>query len=97
MRAWFAILAATLTRVRRTVAVRARPSVLEAILAAARVRLNAIAARTSQALFAVNFPYGACASGPSLRSANTASMMAWSRWQASASTMPRVLVVKTAW
>ena len=79
------------------VAVRARPRVLEAILAAARVRLNAIAARASQALFAVNLPDGAWASGPSLRSAKTASMMAWSRWQASASTRARVLVVKTAW
>ena len=41
-RAWFAIRAATLTRARRTVAVRARPSVTDAIRAAARVRLNAI-------------------------------------------------------
>lgn len=37
-----------------------------AITPAVRVRLNAITARTSQALFAVNTPEGRCASGPAL-------------------------------
>ena len=36
----------------------------EARVPAARVRLNAIAAQTSQALFAANDPEGRCASGP---------------------------------
>ena len=41
------------------------PRVLDASRAAARVRLNAMEARASQAAFALNFPDGACASGPS--------------------------------
>ena len=61
-------------RVRRTVEVLARPRVLLAIRAAARVRLNAIATRASQALFAMNFPDGAWASGPSFRSAKMPSI-----------------------
>ncbi len=38
-------------------------------VAAARVRLNAMTASTSQAVFAVNFPEGRCASAELLRSA----------------------------
>ena len=55
-RAEDAIRAGTLTRFRRIVAVVAllRPVPAPAMVAAARVRLNAITARTSQAAFAVN-------------------------------------------
>jgi hypothetical protein len=56
----------------------------EARALAARVRLNAIVARTSQAAPAVNRPDGRCASGPVLRSATTCSTMAWPWWVASA-------------
>ncbi|SDY74837.1 hypothetical protein SAMN05661080_04482 [Modestobacter sp. DSM 44400] len=48
----------------------------EASVPAARVRLNAIAARTSQAELAANFPEGRWARGPPLRSALTCSMTA---------------------
>ncbi len=47
-----------------------------ATVAAARVRLNAITAQTSHALFAVNFADGRCASAEFFRSALTCSMMA---------------------
>ena len=61
------------TSVRRTVAVVARASsevaAGAASVAAARVRLNAITASTSQAAFAVNTPDGRCASADALRSA----------------------------
>lgn len=68
----------TAIRVRRSVAVVAlakRPA-WSAITPAVRVRLNAMTARTSQALFAVNTPEGRCASGPALRSEWTCSMIA---------------------
>src|SRR5262245_29319211 len=55
-------------------------------MAAARVRLWAIAVRASQALSALNRPEGRCASGPSMSSAKTCSMTAWPRWCASACT-----------
>ncbi len=45
-------------------------------LAAARVRLNAITASTSQAAFAVNAPEGKWASAEFFRSAWTCSMIA---------------------
>ena len=70
--------AGTWIRVRRIVAVVAlasRPT-RSAMIPAVRVRLNAITASTSQALFAVNTPEGRCASGPALRSAWTCSMIA---------------------
>ena len=51
---------------------------------AARSRLWAIAAHRTQAEFAPNRPEGICANGPSIRSANTVSMMAWRRWVMSA-------------
>ena len=60
----------------RMVAVVARAWKLEARAPAARVRLKAIAVRTSQAELAANFPDGRCASGPFFRSAMTCSMMA---------------------
>ena len=64
---------------------------------AARVRLWAIAAQTSQAALAVNRPEGRCASGPFFSSAMTCSMMAWSRWVASAASIGSRLSVNTAW
>ena len=45
-------------------------------LAAARVRLNAMTASTSQAALAVNTPDGRCARAESFRSAWTCSMIA---------------------
>jgi hypothetical protein len=62
-------------RCARTVADVARAWKAEARVPAARARLNAIAAHTSQALLAQNFPEGRCASGPAFRSAMTCSMM----------------------
>ena len=57
-RAEDAIRAGTWTILRRIVAVVALAIVVPARVAAARVRLNAITASTSQAAFAVNFPDG---------------------------------------
>ena len=48
-------------------------------VAAARVRLNAITAQTSQAAFAVNFPLGRCARAEYFRSAWTCSTIACPR------------------
>ena len=76
--------AGTLISWRRIVAVVALAWKREASAPAARVRLNAIAASTSQAPLAVNCPEGRCASGPFFRSAMTCSMIAWRRWSASA-------------
>jgi len=64
--------------------------------AAARVRLNAMLASTSQAALALKVPDGRCASGPSLSSAMTCSMIAWPRWAASASSIRRGELVNTA-
>jgi hypothetical protein len=69
----------------------------EARVPAARVRLKAIAAQTSQALLAQNFPEGRCASGPSFRSAMTCSTIAWPRCAFSASRIGSGSSVKTAW
>jgi hypothetical protein len=68
----------------------------EASTPAARVRLAVMAARVSQAAFAGKCPEG-WASGPSFQSAKTCSMMAWSRWCASAWIVSNGLSVKTAW
>lgn len=57
-RAEDAIRAGTVIRVRRIVAVVALRNCAPVMVAAARVRLNAIAARTSQAALAANFPDG---------------------------------------
>ena len=57
-RAEEATLAGTVMRVRRMVAVVAFASSEPVMAAAARVRLNAITASTSQAAFAVNLPDG---------------------------------------
>ena len=53
-----AILAGTMMSFRRIVAVLALASVGPVMVAAARVRLNAMTARTSQAAFAVKTPEG---------------------------------------
>jgi hypothetical protein len=79
------------------VAVVARAWNLEARAPAARMRLNAIAASTSQAELAANFPEGRCASGPFFRSAMTCSTIACPRWLFSASSRVSGESVKTAW
>src|SRR5665811_1035418 len=79
------------------VAAVALPIEVPARVAAARVRLNAITARTSHAAFAVNLPLGRWARAEFFRSAWTCSMIAWPRWVLSAVTVSRVLVVKNAW
>ena len=68
----------------------------EARVPAARVRLRAIAAQTSQALLAQNLPDGRCASGPFLRSAMTWSTMAWARCADSAYSIGSGLSLNTA-
>ena len=68
-RAEDAIRAGMQIRVRRTVDVVALARRPPLRLAAARVRLNAMTAHTSQAAFAQNFPDGRCASAEALRSA----------------------------
>ena len=68
--------AARLINCRRRVAVVALAWKLEASAPAARVRLNAIAARTSQAEFAAKLPEGRCARAEFFRSAMTCSMIA---------------------
>jgi hypothetical protein len=67
---------------------------------AARVRLNAITASTSQAALAVKIPEGRCARAEPLRSAWTCSMIACPRWVLSAATVSSrsgSAVVKKAW
>jgi hypothetical protein len=96
-RAEDAIRAGTWTSLRRIVAVVALPIAGPARVPAARVRLNAITARTSQAAFGVNLPDGRWAKAEFFRSAWTCSMMAWPRWVLSAVMVSRVLVVKKAW
>jgi len=64
---------------------------VEAAAPAARSTLNERQARVSQAAaFAVNFPEGACARGPSLSSAMTCSTMAWSRCRQQSRTIARL-------
>jgi hypothetical protein len=61
---------------RRIVAVVALASDGPVMVAAARVRLNAMAASTSQAAFAANFAEGRCASAAFFKSAWVCSMIA---------------------
>lgn len=68
--------AGTATRFRRIVGVVAFARAGPVVVAAARVRFNAMTARTSQAAFAVNTPDDRCASAEFLRSAWTCSMIA---------------------
>ena len=72
---------------RRRVAVVAFARSWPVMVAAVRVRLNAMTARTSQAALAVNLPEGRCARAELFRSAWTCSMMAWPRWVLSAATV----------
>ena len=53
-----------------------------------------MAAQSTQAEFAPKQPEGMRANGPSIRSANTVSMIAWRRWVISASVVDSVLSVK---
>ena len=89
--------AGTVIRVARIVAVRDLASAGPVRVAAARVRLNAMTARTSQAALAENRPEGRWARAEFLRSAWTASMIAWPRWILSAVTVSASVVVKNAW
>src|SRR5829696_8103469 len=86
---------------RRIVAVAALASAgLVVTDAAARVRLKAITAQTSQAALALKTPEGRWARADALRSAWTFSMIACRRWVWSAATVSRVAgsaVVKKAW
>jgi hypothetical protein len=68
-RAEDAVLAGTVISLRRMVAVVALVKQCPAMVAAARVRLNAITASTSQAALAQNFPDGRCARAEFFRSA----------------------------
>ena len=69
----------TCTSLRRTVAVVALARSAAAREPAARVRLNAMTASTSQAALAVNTPEGRCARAEFFRSAWTCSMIACPR------------------
>ena len=71
----------------RIVPVVARAWKVDARVPAARVRLNAMAAQTSQALLAQKCPDGRCASGPFFRSAMTCSTIACARCVFSASSI----------
>jgi hypothetical protein len=59
--------------------------------------LNAMAAQTSQALFAQKCPDGRWAKGPPLRSAMTCSTIAWARCAVSAASIGNGELVNTAW
>ena len=96
-RAEVAIRAGTVMIWRRTVAVVARARFGPVVVAAARVRLNAMTAQTSHAALALNTPEGRWARAEALRSAWTFSITAWARWVWSAVTVSRMVVVKNAW
>ena len=83
-----------LTILRRKLAPRATAWGWPASVAAARSKLWAMAAHSTQAEFAPKRAEGMCASGPSIRSANTVSMMACLRWVMSASATGSVESVK---
>ena len=78
-RAEVAMRAGTAISLRRMVGVVALARAGPEMVAAARVRLNAITANTSQAELAVKDAEGRWASADPLRSAWTASMIAWPR------------------
>ena len=75
-RAEDAIRAGMLTILRRIVAVVAEARSAPVMVAAVRVRLNAMTARTSQAALALKIPEGRCARAEFFRSALTCSMIA---------------------
>lgn len=79
---------------RRRVDPRARACGPPASTPVARSRLWAIAAHSTQAEFAPKLPDGMCANGPSIRSANTVSMIAWRRWVMSAVSTGASLLVR---
>ena len=81
----------------RIVAVVALAWKTDAMAPVARVRLNAIAANTSQAELAEEDPDGNCARAPDFRSAMTCSTIAWARWDFSAWSMVSPESVKTPW
>ena len=89
--------AGTLISCRRTVAPRATVWPGPARVPAAWSRLWAIAAHSAQAELAPKCPEGRWARGPSIRSANTDSMIAWRRWTMSACAVGRVELVKKGW
>jgi hypothetical protein len=86
--------AGTVVRCRRRVAPRARAWRSPARVPAAWSRLWAIAVHGAQAELAPKCPDGRWARGPSIRSANTVSMMAWRRWVMSACAVGRVELVR---
>src|SRR5665213_1299037 len=96
-RAERASLAGMLMSWARIVPVVARAWNVEARTPAARVRLNAIAAQTSQALLAQNLPDGRCAKGPFFKSAMTCSTIACPRCADSAASIGAGELVNTAW
>ena len=75
-RAEDAMLAGMLTSFRRMLALVTLASPTPATIAAARVRLNAMTARTNHAALAVDTPDGRCAKALFFRSALTCSMTA---------------------
>jgi hypothetical protein len=89
--------AGMLTMRRRNVIPRATALAAPASTPAARSRLWAIAAHKTQAALAPKQPDGICANGPSIRSANTVSMIACWRWVMSASAVGRSVLVKNGW
>ena len=86
--------AGMLTSWRRRVDPRARLWWSPASTPAAGSRLWEIAAHSTQAELAPKRPEGMWASGPSIRSANTVSMIACWRWVRSASATGRSVLVK---
>ena len=91
-------LAGARTSLRRIVAVVALASPVPAIVAAARVRLNAMSARTSHAAFAVHTPDGKCANALFCRSTLICTITARPRWVLSAVTVTvRVTVTWCLW
>ena len=96
-RAEWASRAGTLMSWRRIAPVVVLACLSDASAPAARVRLNAIAASTNQALLAAKRPDGRWASGPAFRSAKTCSMIACPRWCASACSIGNGELVKMAW
>jgi len=86
--------AGTVIILRRSVDPRARVCWSSASTPAACRRLWAIAAHKTQAELAPKRPEGRWARGPSMRTANTVSMMAWWRWVMSACSTGASVLVK---
>lgn len=86
--------AGTSTILRRRVDPRAPVCRSPARTPVARSRLGEIAAQSTQVEFAAKWPDGMCAVGPSIRPANTVSMIACWRWVMSAASTGRSVLVK---